>query len=156
MEGYLVWTETLDVCNQAIDDLDVEVDEVNKNRRRGPAGDMGIYKLHSMSDSQAYCYEWAHNRKFVFALLEQKIIDMESKGYDQLTEADKKILERTYQDLNQMKDEKLQGVMLRSKTRWYNEGEASTKYFYNLERAKSSSKEYELRFTWKWRGNKET
>ena len=34
----------------------------------------------------------------------------------------------------------MQGVIFRSQARWYNEGEAVTKYFFNLEKSKASAK----------------
>ena len=73
--------------------------------------------------------------------MEEKIAKYENEeGIENLTKYDRDIYERTVGDLNELKDEKMRGVLFRSKMNWHNEGEAINKYFLNLERAKSGAK----------------
>ena len=73
----------------------------------------------------------------------------ETKQYDTITYLEKKIdgtmspilkgeleqkLIEAKENLEKMYEYKTQGTILRSKTRWYNEGEKNSKYFFNLEK----------------------
>ena len=73
----------------------------------------------------------------------------ETKQYDTITYQEKKIdgtmspilkgeleqkLIEAKENLEKMYEYKNQGTILRSKTRWYNEGEKNSKYFFNLEK----------------------
>ena len=51
-----------------------------------------------------------------------------------------KLMEDTRTDLEDKTLERIQGVMFRSKAKWYEEGEKNTKYFYSLEKAKYNAK----------------
>ena len=44
-------------------------------------------------------------------------------------------------ELEKLYNHKIQGVMLRSKARWHEKGEKSTKYFYNLEKRNNVRKQ---------------
>ena len=57
-----------------------------------------------------------------------------------LKEEDAKILENTKLDLEKKMDERTLGLMFRSKARWYEHGEKSSKYFFNLEKTKYNAK----------------
>ena len=48
-------------------------------------------------------------------------------------ELEQKLIEAK-ENLEKMYEYKTQGTILRSKTRWYNEGEKNSKYFFNLEK----------------------
>ena len=37
-------------------------------------------------------------------------------------------------DLTELLDEKINGIIFRSKAKWYSEGDRSSKYFFNLEK----------------------
>ena len=50
------------------------------------------------------------------------------------------ILEKSIADLEKLQDEYVQGVMFRSKAKWYNEGEQSSKYFLNLEKSRYNAR----------------
>lgn len=53
----------------------------------------------------------------------------ETEKTDILNELDVKILQK-----EEISKFKIQGTIIRSKSRWYNEGEKNTKYFLNLEK----------------------
>ena len=97
-------------------------------------------KIAMISNSQRYCQERAANRNLVISQLEQHVQKMYDKGIDNLSDSENNVLERTQSDLDQMKNEKIQHIIFRSKAKWHNESEASTKYFYNLEKYKSNAK----------------
>ena len=50
------------------------------------------------------------------------------------------ILENSRKDLDDITAENTRGIIFRSKCKWYHEGEQSTKYFLNLEKARYNSK----------------
>ena len=57
-----------------------------------------------------------------------------------LSEGDTDLLERSIADLESLMSKKAQGAIMRSKARWYNEGERSSKYFFALEKSRSGGK----------------
>ena len=64
-------------------------------------------------------------------------------GYEQrlpLQENEYKLLEETKTDLEELVSERINGVMFRSKARWFEKGEKSSKYFFALEKAKYNAK----------------
>jgi len=49
-------------------------------------------------------------------------------------------LDNLKMDLDRLMEDKIQGTILRSKVRWYEQGERNTKYFYSLEKRNASRK----------------
>ena len=76
--------------------------------------------------------------KLVISQLSEKVDDMEKNL--PLTREDDFLLENTKIELEDKVMERIQGVMFRSKVKWYEEGEKSTKYFFALEKAKYNAK----------------
>lgn len=69
-----------------------------------------------------------------YAILEKQIMEIESKkDWNQKQDALQKH-DTLKGELNKYSDYLTEGVILRSKSKWYEEGEKSTKYFLNLER----------------------
>ena len=50
------------------------------------------------------------------------------------------ILERSIHDLQDLQQQKIEGIMFRSKAKWALDGERNSKYFYSLEKARYNSK----------------
>ena len=50
------------------------------------------------------------------------------------------LMEETANELEEKTMERIQGVMFRSKAKWYEEGEKNTKYFFSLEKSKYNAK----------------
>ena len=67
-------------------------------------------------------------------------MQMQSKGTDEMSEAELQLFERTQDDLAIFKDEHIQGVIFRSKVQWHNDGQSASKYLFSLEKSKSASK----------------
>ena len=76
--------------------------------------------------------------------LETEILMLERKLENNLSEFEKSEirtkLEIKKQSLKQWINYKTQGSIIRSRTRWYNEGERNTKYFFDLEKSHFNSK----------------
>ena len=100
-----------------------------------------MIKLNIIGDSQQYSNERARNRKLIISQLEEKINKYEEKRDAQnLSQTEENLYLRTKNDFNAFLDEKAQGAIFRSGQAYYSLGEKSTKYFFNLEKAKSSAK----------------
>ena len=67
----------------------------------------------------------------------------ETEKTDLLNELDVKILQK--EEISKLK---IQGTIIRSKSRWYNEGEKNTKYFLNLEKRHFNKKKPLEAFSW--------
>ena len=76
--------------------------------------------------------------KIVIANLSEKVNDYEARL--PLEQQEDTIYENTKSELEEKLLERMEGVMFRSKARWYEMGEKSTKYFYSLEKAKYNAK----------------
>ena len=61
----------------------------------------------------------------------------ETEKTDILNELDVKILQK--EEISKLK---IQGTIIRSKSRWYNEGKKNTKYFLNLEKRHFNKKNH--------------
>ena len=57
-----------------------------------------------------------------------------------ITENNSEQIKLKRQEVEQLMSEKTEGIILRSKVRWYEQGEKSTKYFYNLEKRNHQKK----------------
>ena len=65
----------------------------------------------------------------------------EYQELDNPTEADTELYEKNIEDLETLMQEKVRAAIYRTKCTWYNESEKPTKYFYNLESARSRAKQ---------------
>ena len=84
------------------------------------------------------------DRSIAIAQLHENINEMESRL--PLPRAQSEILSNSKKELYSLLQEKVQGIMFRSKAKWYSEGERSTKYFLNLEKNRASTKNCEQLF----------
>ena len=76
--------------------------------------------------------------KLVLAQLSESVNEFEANF--PLTQEQDKIYMETKKDFEEKMFERIQGVMFRSKTKWYEEGERNTKYFYSLEKSRYNAK----------------
>ena len=97
-------------------------------------------KIGIIASSKEYCKHRAMNRKLIISQLEEQVEKFSQIDIENLTSEEINIWEHTQQDLEDMKDEKMQGVILRCKQKWYSEGQSSTKYFYNVEKSRAGAK----------------
>ena len=125
--------EYTELINKKIEELR------NVSKHLTPHERWEMMKLNFIAETQAYCYERASNRRFVIEQLELKLIEYQN-NITELTEVEENIMQRTKDDLNRIIEEKTLGCIFRSGANWYSEGERSTKYFFNLEKSRSGSK----------------
>ena len=88
--------------------------------------------------ARKYAAEKSAQNKLIIAQLSERL-----NGYEArlpLTLEEDKLMEETRVELEEKTLERIQGVMFRSKAKWYEEGEKNTKYFYSLEKAKYNAK----------------
>ena len=76
--------------------------------------------------------------RLLIAELSEKVDEYEQSF--PLTELDMELYQKTKVDLDELCMERARGLIFRSKVRWYEGGEINSKYFYNLEKARSNSK----------------
>ena len=123
-----------------IEMINKEIENITKVDYANPQDKWEALKIRVIANSQVYCSERSQNRKLVIRQLEEYIEKMQQKELNEMNDIEQDILNRTITDLESLKDEQMQGTIFRSGARFYNEGEAATKYFYNLEKSKSGAK----------------
>ena len=90
-------------------------------------------KRHIKTFAQNYSYEFSANNRSKLQELEEKI-DLLKKA-----NADYKNLQKEYEDIFSNKSK---GARVRSRAQWWEEGEKSSKYFFNLEKRNSKEKSW--------------
>ena len=103
-----------------------------------------VMKMQIRANSIKYAKQQKAKQKQTEKTLETEILKLEQKLDDNITDDEKcetrEKLEIKKQSLEQVISYKTQGSIIRSKTRWYNEGEKNTKYFFGLEKRHFNSK----------------
>ena len=96
------------------------------------------------ASSIKYTKQLKAKQKWTEKTLETEILMLERKLENNIFEIEKREirteLEIKKQSLEQWINYKTQGSIIRSRTRWYNEGEKNTKYFFELEKRHFNSK----------------
>ena len=98
-----------------------------------------ICKIKIKEESTAYCKQKQMIRKNVRAGLEKQISETEEKiiatNYNNNRLIEKR--DTLTQELHDMIQQQNKGAQIRSRAKWIEEGEKSTKYFFNLEKSNS-------------------
>ena len=76
--------------------------------------------------------------QLALAQLSEKVNEYEASL--PLTKEEDELHENTKTELEELSMERIRGIMFRSKVKWYEQGERSTKYFYSLEKARYNAK----------------
>ena len=86
--------------------------------------------------SKQYANEQAEKRKAKRVSLEEKVQQLEQQIVDSETPSETLIseYENTKKELERIYDYITSGIIFRSKTKWYEEGEKKTQYFFSLEK----------------------
>ena len=90
------------------------------------------YKIQRFSNK--YTFEQAKKRKARQKALESRLQELEQRIVDTEAEIKNIIDENTKAELEQIHNHIANGIILRSKERWYEEGEKNNKYFLALEK----------------------
>ena len=103
-----------------------------------------LIKCDAIGESMKYSFQKSKSRNNILEVLDKKIKRLE---HDLSNEKDKYKVNRIGKDLNSTKNEyqnimfeKTKGSMFRSRARWHEEGEKSSKYFLNLEKFRYDKK----------------
>ena len=103
-----------------------------------------VMKMQIRANSIKYAKQQKAKQKQTEKTLETEILKLELKLEDNISDDEKcetrTKLEVKKQNLEQVISYKTQGSIIRSRTRWYNEGEKNTKYFFGLEKRHYNSK----------------
>ncbi|KAL9962757.1 hypothetical protein ACROYT_G031895 [Oculina patagonica] len=103
-----------------------------------------VMKMQIRANSIKYAKQQKTKQKQTEKTLETEILKLELKLEDNISDDEKceirTKLEIKKQSLEQAISYKTQGSIIRSRTRWYNEGEKNTKYFFGLEKRHYNSK----------------
>ena len=103
-----------------------------------------VMKMQIRASSIKYGKQQKAKQKRTEKTLETEISMLECKLENKISEIEKREirteLEIKKQSLEQWINYKTQGLIIRSRTRWYNEGEKNTKYFFELEKRHFNSK----------------
>ena len=99
-------------------------------------GSWELFKFQISNFAQEYGREKASDRELLISQLSEKITNME----DVLDPSDMELLQATKLDLEELVNEKIRGVIFRSKCRFYELGEVNSKYFYSLEKSRYNAK----------------
>ena len=122
-----------------IDGMNKELDNTIKSlEERNPQEKWECIKKRIKKYSIQYARDRVKEDQIIMANLSEKVNEYESSL--PLTEDDDKLLELTKIDLEERLMKKAEGMIFRSKVKWYEEGEGNTKYFYSLEKQRYNAK----------------
>ena len=88
--------------------------------------------------TKKYSKKHVNEEKVVIAQLSEIVSGYESNL--PLNREDMNLYEESKAELEEKSLERIRGVMFRSKVKWYEEGEKSSKYFFSLEKARYNAK----------------
>ena len=81
----------------------------------------------------------ASDRRIAISQLSEIVTEYEN-DLDTLTENELELLENSKHELENLQQEYIHGVIFRTRTRWMEEGEKNSKYFFSLEKSKYNAK----------------
>ena len=117
---------------------EVLIDRKVKYERKHPGEAWELIKKDIRLETQNYARDRAEGKQLAISTLLEKIGEYED--LENLTENAEKELYNLKREVDELSNENSRAMIFRSKARWYEEGEKSTKYFYNLEKANYNAK----------------
>ena len=90
--------------------------------------------------SQEYAKRKSKENDLIISQLSEKTLELQFDVSKEYSEQKQCLLEKTKADMEKLIAQKTRGTMFRAKVRWYEHGEKSTKYFYNLEKRRYQSR----------------
>ena len=113
---------------------------VEYNIEADPGWKWETIKLAIRSKSIQFASRKKRSKDNIVAALNNRLQKLEQKMDSNPSQETEKNIKETQEDLDTFMAEKTRGAMIRSRARWVEEGERSTKYFYNLEKRNFNSK----------------
>ena len=108
------------------------------SKEKSPVDTWENLKVRIKKTAKKYANKTAGQNKLIISQLSEVInayeerLPLEKEEYD--------LLEKSRSELEEKTLERIQGVMFRSKVKWFEEGERNTKYFYSLEKTRYNAK----------------
>ena len=137
--GYWKLNNTLLRDAEYVKKVNIEIDRVVMiSQSKSPIEQWELLKKRIKQISIEFAKSKVAEDKIVISNLSEKVNEYEATL--PLTENENRLYEATKSELEDKMSERIQGVMFRSKAKWYEEGEKSTKYFYSLEKARYNAK----------------
>ena len=118
--------------NECLDKKLLESTEMDKVER-------WIFLKNSAAEfSKIYSKKTASDNELIISQLSERITEMLSR--EEKNECELEIIQNSQKDLDDLLEQKTQGVMFRTKSKWYEYGETSSKTFFNMEKRRYSAK----------------
>ena len=137
--GYWKFNNTLLQKKEFVEQMNQEIEStLQASSQNSSMETWEILKNRIRKTAKSFAKKNSSTDKLIIAQLSEKINDYESRL--PLTQEEDQLWAETKADLEEKTLERIQGVMFRSKAKWYEEGERNTKYFYSLEKAKYNAK----------------
>ena len=124
---------------QYIESIKQEIQQtLQASSQKTPSKKWEILKKRIKQKSIDYSKAKSSENRQIISQLSEKVNEYESNL--PLVREQYELLEKTKMDLEEKTMERIQGVMFRSRVKWYEEGEQNTKYFFSLEKARYNAK----------------
>ena len=137
--GYWKFNNTLLRDKVFVQFMNKEIElSIQASKHKNPSDKWEIVKKRIKSAAIQFSRGKTREDKVVIGNLTEIVDEYESRM--PLNKNEDEILQKTKMDLEEKTFERIQGVIFRSKARWYEQGEKNTKYFFALEKAKYNAK----------------
>ena len=137
--GYWKLNNTLLKDHDFVQTMNKELESTKQSLEgKGKCESWEILKQRIKKVSSQFARKKCRENNLVIGVLAEKVNEYEENM--PLSREDDQLLEETKMDLEDKMMEKAQGMMFRTKLKWYEEGEKNTKYFFQLEKTKYNAK----------------
>ena len=137
--GYWKLNNTLLQDKEFVKLMNQELDQsIMASMYKQPDERWEIVKKRVKTTATKYARGKASEDKLIISQLSEKVTEYESRL--PLTREEDKLLEESRAEWEERSMERAKGIIFRSKARWYEQGEKSTKYFFSLEKSKYNAK----------------
>ena len=130
--------DCVNLINECITESEIKYSHEN------PALKLELIKWEVMNCNRKYAKNKAKNKRNILEDLEKRLSDLEKNRDENIGFHNDVNIQENINDvrreINTIVEEKTKSSMLRSKIRWYKEGEKSSKYFLNLEKSNYNKK----------------
>ena len=111
---------------------------IESSQQQNPIRTWENIKQRIKKSSISFSRNRAVDEKVIISQLSETVNELEERLPLEKEEYD--LLEKSRTDLEEKLDERIKGVMFRSKARWFEQGERNSKYFFALEKSKYNAK----------------
>ena len=137
--GYWKFNCTLLQNKEFVSQMNKELEQtINASKTKQPCERWEIIKERIKKTAIKFSKKTKSQNDLVISQLSEKINQYQSNL--PLNQEDSKLMDDSISELEERTLQRVQGIMFRSKAKWYEEGEKSTKYFLSLEKTKYNSK----------------